>query len=305
MTIERLLAAPGVLVIDGGLSTQLESMGHELHDPLWTARALLDDPQAVARAHRAFVDAGARIVISASYQVSRLGFDAVGRDAAAADQALRASVEVARHATAGTEVLVAASVGPYGAIWHDGGEYRGNYGLDEGWLADFHAERIAILVDAGPDLLAVETIPDAVEARALARVLPMDLPAWVCFTAGDETALRAGQPIEEAIAAVADHPGVVAVGINCTEPMHVPGLLRRMRSVTDLPLMAYPNAGGSWDPVSGTWMGPRQPITEAALEWVQAGAKIVGGCCGTAADEIAVLARAFDPRPSGCDGNIG
>ncbi|MFM8895954.1 MAG: homocysteine S-methyltransferase family protein, partial [Actinomycetales bacterium] len=155
---------------------------------------------------------------------------------------------------------------------------------------------IEILIDSDPDLLAVETSPDAAEARALVQVLPTELPSWVCFTARDDTSLRAGQPIEEAVASVADHPGVVAVGINCTEPMHVPGLLRRMAAVTDLPLVAYPNAGGSWDAASGNWIGARQPIAEAARSWVAAGAKVVGGCCGTDADEIAALARAF-PDP--------
>lgn len=290
MSIESLLAAPGVVVIDGGLSTQLESMGHDLRDPLWTARALLDDPDAVGRAHRAFVDAGARIVISASYQVSRSGFLAAGLPSSDADSALRASIEVARRAVAGKGALVAASIGPYGAIRCDGSEYRGDYGLGESQLADFHAERIEVLVGAAPDVLAVETIPDAREARALARVLPAEVPAWVCFTAGDSTSLRAGQPIEEAVAAVAGHPGVVAVGVNCTEPVHVPALLRRMRSVTDLPLVAYPNAGGSWDAVGRTWIGPRQPIAEAAESWTQAGARIVGGCCGTDAEAIATLA---------------
>jgi len=293
VTIENLLATPGVVVIDGGLSTQLEAMGHQLVDSLWTARVLVEDPEVVAGAHRAFVNAGARIVITASYQVSRPGFASVGLTASQADAALRASVEVARAGVAGTDALVAASVGPYGAIWHDGSEYRGNYGLDETALARFHAERIEVLVQSKPDALAVETIPDVAEARALATVLPADLPSWVCFTARDEASTRAGQPIEEGVAAFADHPGVIAFGVNCTEPMHVPGLLRRIRSVTDLPLVAYPNAGGSWDAASGTWVGPRQPISEASRSWVEAGARIIGGCCGTDAKGIAVLSDAF------------
>lgn len=290
MTIQRLLASPTAVVIDGGLSTQLESMGHHLDDSLWTARTLLDDPDAITRAHRAFVDAGARVVITASYQVSRLGFQAAGRESAAADAALLASVQCARQAVAGTDALVAASIGPYGAIWHDGGEYRGNYGIHEDDLAQFHRERIEVLTRSGPDLLAVETIPDAREARALARVLPTDIPSWVCFTMADGFSLRAGQTIEEAVAAVADLPGVVAVGINCTEPNHLPTALRRIASVTDLPLVAYPNAGGTWDPASTSWIGATQPIVDAARSWVRAGARLVGGCCGTDAKAIAELA---------------
>lgn len=299
MALERLLAAPGAIVIDGGLSTQLEAMGQSLTDSLWTARTLLADPDAVTAAHRAFVQAGAQVVISASYQVSRLGFGQAGLSPSAADQALVASVQAALRATAGSDALVAASIGPYGAISHDGSEYRGDYGLDRAALARFHAERIEVLVQARPDLLAVETIPDADEARALAEVLPTDLPSWVCFTARDGATLRTGQPIEEAVAALAGHPGVMAVGINCTEPAHVPGLLHRIASVTDLPLVAYPNAGGSWDPATGSWVGPRQPIAEAVGAWVRAGARIVGGCCGTDARDIAVLAHAINAGDTG------
>jgi len=292
MGLRRLLAAPGTIVIDGGLSTQLERMGHDLSDSLWTARALVSDPDAVTAAHRAFIAAGAQVVITASYQVSRAGFADAGLDPAMADDALAASVQAARAAAAGTDVLVAASVGPYGAIAHDGAEYRGNYGLSEEQLAEFHAERIAVLQAAGPDLLAVETIPDAVEVRALLRVLPGDLPAWVSLTASDGHRLRAGQPIEDAVGACTGHPAVVAVGVNCTEPVHVPSLLERMAHVTDLPLIAYPNAGGSWDAASRAWVGPVQPVEEAARTWIERGARIVGGCCGTDAGVISRIARA-------------
>jgi homocysteine S-methyltransferase len=292
MGLRSLLAAPGTVVIDGGLSTQLEAAGHDLRDPLWTARTLLDDPSAIADAHRAFAVAGAQVVITASYQVSREGFASVGLDRGQADDALIASVQAARAAVMGSGVLVAASVGPYGASSHDGAEYRGNYGRTERQLAQFHAPRIEVLRAAEPDLLAVETIPDILEVRALLSVLPTDVPAWVSVTASDGGRLRAGQPIEEAVAACAGHPAVMAVGINCTEPMHVPSLLQRMARVTDLPLIAYPNAGGSWDAASATWIGPRQPIGAAARDWVDHGARLVGGCCGTDAQAIGRLARA-------------
>ena len=290
MTLDYLGASP--VVIDGGLSTQLETMGCRLDDPLWTARTLLDDPGAVIAAHRAFVEAGAGLVISASYQVARAGFVEVGLSPQDADRALESSIHAARSAVIGTTTLVAASVGPYGAISHDGAEYRGNYGLSLDELATFHDERIQVLLAAGPDLLAIETIPDLLEARALLEVLPADAWAWVSFTAGEDGNLRAGEPIEDAVRAVSGHPGVRAVGINCTEPHLVPKILSRMAQVTDLPLVAYPNAGGSWDSTTGAWVGPTQPIALAAATWIEAGAVIVGGCCGTNASDIGLLADA-------------
>lgn len=297
MTLAKLLASPGPVLIDGGLSTQLEVMGCRLTDALWTARVLLDDPEVITAAHRAFVNAGARIVIGASYQVSRRGFASAGLSSVDADRALTTSVRAARVAVGDTGALVAASVGPYGAITHDGGEYRGNYDVSEQELARFHAERVDVLRSAEPDLFAVETIPDVVEARALVTVLPVDVPAWISFTARDGAHLRAGQPIEDAVAAVADHPAVIGVGVNCTEPVHVPELLQRMRAVVGLPLVAYPNAGGSWDAGQRRWIEPQRPVGSAVRTWIDAGARVVGGCCGTDADAIRQMAAAIGSEP--------
>ena len=284
----------GAVVIDGGLSTQLEARGHDVNDRLWTGRVLLDDPSAITRAHADFVEAGAQLLISASYQVSRPGFVAEGLTESDADEALLASIAAAWEAAA-DDVRVAASVGPYGAIRHDGSEYRGRYGLTHDQLVHFHAERLTVLADGAPDLLAVETIPDVDEARALVDVLAdhPTLPAWMTFSAVDEAHTCAGQPIEEAVAVAASTPSVVAVGVNCTDPRNITPLLHRMRAVTDLPLVVYPNAGGSWNPSTGAWDDAlTEGFAPALVEvWQQSGAVAIGGCCGTGAGAIRDLAR--------------
>lgn len=284
----------GSVVLDGGLSTQLEARGHDVNDRLWTGRVLLDDPAAITRAHADFVEAGAQVLISASYQVSRRGFVAEGLSARDADEALLASIAAAREAAA-DDVRVAASVGPYGAILHDGSEYRGRYGLTHEELVDFHSERLEVLAQGAPDLLAIETIPDADEARALVDVLSgyPDLPAWMTFSAADESRTCAGQSIEEAVAVASSAPSVVAVGINCTDPRSITPLLHRMRAATDLPLVVYPNAGGSWNPSTGAWDDAlTEGFAPALVEvWQQGGAVAIGGCCGTGARAIADLAR--------------
>lgn len=293
------LLGDGVVVLDGGLSTQLEARGHVLDDPLWTGRVLVRDPAAVELAHRDFIGAGARVIVTASYQVSRSGFTAAGLGPQAADEALLASVGAARRATRaaapGTTCLVAASIGPYGAILHDGSEYRGRYGVPRQALVEFHAERLAVLAQGRPDLLAVETIPDADEADALVEVLGQHpgLPAWMTFSAGDDATTCAGQPIEDAVHVASTAPSVVAVGINCTDPRHVSGLIRRMRVVTSLPIVVYPNAGGVWNPAESAWdVRPGVPFPSGLVdEWRGAGATAIGGCCGTDAGVIAALAR--------------
>ncbi len=289
------LVARAPLILDGGLSTQLELGGADLAHPLWSAHILLEEPSAVEEAHRAFLDAGADVLITASYQVSFEGFAGLGLDAGAAAEALRASVTIARDAaaTVDREVIVAASVGPYGAILSDGSEYTGRYGLTPEQLAEFHRRRIEVLMDAGPDLLAIETIPSAVEAAALVEVLA-ELPearAWFSFTCADSATLADGTSFPDVVEMVAASPQVVAVGVNCTQPMFVKELIVAARAVTSKPVVVYPNRGGVWDASQKRWLGAEgAALAELAPVWLTAGASLIGGCCGTDATDIAALA---------------
>ena len=295
MDLDRALAARGTLILDGGLSTQLELGGADLENTLWSASVLLDDPEAVLAAHRAFLVTGADVLITASYQVSSEGFAARGLDGEAATDALRASVRIAREATATVDraVIVAASVGPYGAILADGSEYRGHYGLTHAELVAFHRRRIEILLDAEPDLLAIETIPSIVEAQALVEVLAgfPGAQAWFAFTCVDGRTIADGTPFAEAVALVAASPQVIAVGVNCTSPEFVEELIGVARGVTAKPIVVYPNRGGGWDPETKHWLGAKGAgLRELAPVWRAAGASLIGGCCGTAAADIEALA---------------
>ena len=194
--------------------------------------------------------------------------------------------------------FIAGSVGPYGAFLADGSEYRGNYGLTEDELVDFHRPRIAALVRAGADILACETIPSAAEARALASLLA-ELPstrAWISFSCRDGQRLCDGSPFVESVRAVAAIPQLIAVGVNCTAPRHVPGLLEAIRGATDLPTIAYPNGGDRWDATTRRWTAHAaadryDPAVVAG--WERHGAGWLGGCCGTGPGDIHVLAEAL------------
>lgn len=284
-----------VLLLDGGLSTQLESMGIDISGPLWTARALVDDPDAIVAAHAAYVAAGADVITTASYQVSRHG---LGSDA---DHALRASVDAAREAGA---PIVAASIGPYGAVLHDGSEYRGGYGRSRAELAAFHAERIAVLADAGPDCLAIETIPDGTEVDALVDALTgLEIPTWVSFSLRDAEHLADGTPLAFAVESALRIPSLMAIGVNCVPADCVTPALQVIARNCDHPLVAYPNGGGTWDAVTGTWSGTATmaiaapTATTATIDdlqaWIELGAVMVGGCCGTDAGVIAAYAGAL------------
>ncbi|MDH6423106.1 homocysteine S-methyltransferase [Aurantimicrobium minutum] len=282
--------------IDGGMSTELEQQGCRLEGSLWTAQALLDDPALIQAAHKAYVDAGAGVVITASYQISRTGFVEVGLTAEDADRALRASIEVARKAVAGTGTLVAASVGPYGAILHDGSEYKGNYGKTVKELRAFHAERLSVILSANPDLLAIETIPDALEAEALVAALA-EFPgaiAWMSFSLGPDGKLWAGQSLAEAAQIAASSPAIAAIGVNCVDPVLVSAAIAEIRSVSDLPIVIYANGGGTWNSETGLWENAdADALVSYAQTWAREGASLIGGCCGTHAGDIRQLAAAL------------
>ena len=286
-----------VLITDGGLATELEARGHDLSDDLWSARLLADAPDEIKAAHLAFFRAGAVIATTASYQASFDGFAERGLGWDDAVRLLRRSVELAKAARDelagdGLDRWVAASVGPYGATLADGSEYRGRYGLSVAELAAWHRPRVEVLADAGPDLLALETIPDTDEAEALLTVVSgIGLPVWLTYSIdGDRT--RAGQPLTEAFALARDVPDVVAVGVNCCAPSDVSAAIATARDVTGRPVIVYPNSGEGWDARQRTWTGASQHSAQQARQWVADGARIVGGCCRVRPADIGDLARA-------------
>ena len=281
-----------MLVLDGGLSTALEERGADLSGALWTARLLAEEPERVAAAHRAFYRAGAQVATTASYQASVAGFRAAGYDDAAA--LVTRSVTIARDVRDSLDaagLLVAASVGPYGAFLADGSEYRGRYGVPAARLRDFHGPRLELLATAGPDLLAVETIPDADEAAVLAGLLDeLGVPAWFSYSVrGDATS--AGQPLPDAYAVLAGRPWLRAAGVNCSDQRDVLGAVRAAVAATGVPAVAYPNRGGSWDPAAKRWVYGAPLDLDLVDAWVAAGTELVGGCCGTGPADIAALVR--------------
>ncbi|MCB8956606.1 MAG: homocysteine S-methyltransferase [Nocardioides sp.] len=291
------------LVLDGGLSTALEQQGADLSGALWTARLLAAEPERIAAAHRAFFGAGAQVATAASYQASVEGFVAAGWGPEEARRLVGRGVRIAREvrdelAEDRPGLLVAASVGPYGAYLADGSEYRGRYGVPAARLRDFHGRRLELLAAAGPDLLAVETIPDADEAAVLVALLEeIGLPAWFSFSVLGATTC-AGQPLADAYAVLAGSPAVVAAGVNCSDQVDVLDAVRTAVAVTGLPAVAYPNRGGSWDAGAKRWVYG-DPLDLALVgDWLSAGVRLVGGCCGTGPADVAALAQ----RVAGHDG---
>ncbi len=283
------------IIIDGGLSTALEEAGHDLSDPLWTARLLLDDPEALVAAHAAYVAAGADVVISGSYQATIEGLVERGLERPAAEAILGSSTRVAR--TGAGDATVLASIGPYGAAVADGSEYTGDYDLDESGLLQWHTERLRLLMASQPDGLAVETIPSVSETRALAALIgDSEVEVWFSFTCGPDALLRSGEDVGAAVEEVAGVSGLVAVGVNCTAPADVAPALIRIGEVAPPPFVVYPNLGRAWDPIQKRWEGDQGENLDhrKVQEWIGLGARFIGGCCGSGPADIRRLRQMVD-----------
>ena len=293
----------GIHVIDGGLASELEQLGARIDGPLWSAHVLEDEPAKVVAVHRAYIEAGSDCIATCSYQVSRMGYAEVGLSAERADAALLRSIELARSAASEfpeRRVLVACSLGPYGAALHNGGEYHGNYDCSFADLVRFHRERIDVVAQARdnqiPDLLAFETFPSLEEVRAVGEALAPwpDLRAWFSFSCRDDKHVSHQELVSECAAEVAKFPQTVAIGVNCVPPKWIPSLIEELRAGSDKPMLVYPNSGDGWDAAARCWIGTSDPAEFGILstEWFAKGVQIIGGCCRTGPEHIRAVVQA-------------
>lgn len=308
--IARFIANQGVMLLDGGLATSLEARGCDLDDDLWSARALLEAPQAIREVHRAFLAAGADCIATATYQATIPGFRARGLTERQGRELFHEAVDLAVQArdefwsepgnrSGRLRPVVAASVGPYGAYLADGSEYTGDYDMDADGLYAFHRDRWRALAESEADLIACETIPSRSEAGVLLRLLGSTPGrwAWISFSCRDGTHLSDGSELAEAARDCDAEPRVAAVGINCTSPDLISSLIREARKATEKPLLVYPNSGEGYDAAAKSWVGGPSPIDwgQACEEWVRDGARGVGGCCRVGPEEIAAIRRRLLP----------
>ena len=297
------LAEYPLVVLDGAFGTELARRGFDTNDNLWSAKALFEKPELVRAVHYDYYAAGADISTSASYQATVEGFEKKGFTRGQAKELIKRSVRLVQEARDAywyarpekekrPRPLVAASIGPYGAFLADGSEYRGDYSASRTELADFHAERLDILVAAGPDILACETLPLFSEAEAILYDLQRypESGAWISFSCRDERYTCGGDDIADCARFLDKQAQVAAIGVNCTAPQYVAALIRRIRAQTDKPVVIYPNTGETYDAVSKTWHGSVTPYHEFVCQWYEAGAQLIGGCCRTTPDDIRGIA---------------
>lgn len=295
-----------VFILDGAFGTELERKGYDINDSLWSAKFLMEKPEAIGEVHRDYLDAGSDCITTASYQASFEGFMKRGMSEEEAKALIASSVKIAQkvrddfweneaNRTKRLKPLVAASVGPYGAYLADGSEFRGDYALDVEALKAFHAKRLATLIEAKPDLLACETIPCLKEAKALCALLEgyPEVSAWMSFSAKDGEHINSGESIRECAQFLESQKNIVAIGINCTAPQHIESLIGKIKAVSTKPIIVYPNGGATYNALSKTWDGLSKNVSygKMAYGWYQKGARLIGGCCQTTPEDIAQIAK--------------
>jgi homocysteine S-methyltransferase len=307
-----MLDLTGLRVLDGGLATELERAGCDLASPLWSGEVLRTHPEKVLAVHRSYLEAGADCLLTASYQISAMGYREIGLTAAAAERAaslaIRQSVALAEQARlhhtqseirAGRtprRIWIAGSLGAYGAALHNGAEFHGRYDIGHAELITFHEERIDAMRETDADFLAFETIPSLAEADAILEALAHfpDLAAYISFTCADEGHTGHGEPIEECSRLLNSSAQIIAIGVNCTAPRHILPLIRHIRAATGKRIAVYPNSGETWVAETRGWTGNSDPQGFGALAttWREASADWIGGCCRTGPQHIRAILQA-------------
>ena len=308
--VEKMLQEYPLVVLDGAFGTEVARRGFNTNTELWAALALSERPDLVKAVHRDYYNAGADVSTGASYQATVEGFEKKGFSHEQAANLIRLSVRLVReardefwgewrrqpfdgYAMQRPFPLVAASVGPYGAYLADGSEYTGNYGLSRAELSDFHEERIALLVEERPDILACETLPLFEEAEAILQNLKKypDALAWFSFSCKDGKHTCGGDRVADCARFLSGERQVAAIGVNCTDPDNVSDLILEIRKETDKPVLVYPNTGGTYDAEAKAWKGEPRPYPSYVKDWFSSGARLIGGCCGTTPDHIRGIAE--------------
>jgi homocysteine S-methyltransferase len=282
--------ARGPLVLDGATGTELTRRGVPTPLPLWSGGALESHPDVVEQIHRDYVQAGADIVVANTFRTNVRTLRGAGR-LEEGPNLNRVAVELARRAAAG-RAWVAASVAPLEDCYYP------ERVPDEAVLRAEHGRMAAWLKAARPDLIWIETMNTIREARAAAEAAAdTALPFVVSFVTREGGDLLSGESLEEAVAAV-DAFAPLAIGLNCIPPKGVSANLPRLRRATQRPLAAYAHIGNP-DPING-WSFSQtiapSVYAECAREWLDLGASIIGGCCGTTPEHIRAAAAILRGR---------
>jgi S-methylmethionine-dependent homocysteine/selenocysteine methylase len=296
--LASLLAQRRVLILDGALGTELERRGVDTGLPLWSAKSIVEAPDVLRQIHSDHIAAGADIIAANTWRTTARTFHRAGLPDRSAEFT-RKAVSLAQEARAmhpDRTVLVAGSMGPLEDC------YRPALVPPDIELKIEHAEHATRLVEAGVDIIMLETFGTVREARCAARAaLATGKEVLVSFLCRGDGHLYGGETLADAVTATADLP-LAGLSINCAPARSLVRLLDDLRTAVNSTrtdglscLMVYGNVGregGEHDPAFVTAIPPAEYGT-LAVSWAERGARIIGGCCGTTPEHIAAVRNAL------------
>lgn len=276
-----------ILLSDGATGSNLQQRGLPDGKPgeLW----VLENPDEIIRLERDFIQAGADLVLTCTFGASRPHLEQLGL-AAESERINRTAVELAKKAVAGTDVFIAGSIGPIGQML----EPYGSLSVQDAESAI--AEQAGWLAESGVDLIVIETQYDLGEAEAAVRGVRSvtSLPLVCSFSYDRGTKTMMGVSPSRAVRALSES-GIDLIGINCGRSLEDNlRALEELHAETILPIWFKPNAGLPAVDESGkaVYQTTPQQMAEYVTRWISAGARVIGGCCGTSPEHLATIARA-------------
>ncbi|MFT4036568.1 MAG: homocysteine S-methyltransferase family protein [Thermomicrobiales bacterium] len=298
--VER-LAAGQPLLLDAAMGSDLDRHGLATRLPLWSALGLLERPELVQEIHADNISAGADIITTNTFRSTARTLRKAEMPEAGADDLDRLAValaQAAREQGGRPDVLIAGSIAPLDEC------YDPTFDTDAAVAVAEHAAQAGNLADAGVDFLMIETMPTIREAvltteAALQTGLPVTV-GFVCEPAPVEEGgarLMSGESLADAVAALRPYP-VAMIFANCAAPAVISAALAQLRENTDLPIGGYANVGAVDEKVGWTPDGSVRgaDYAAAAANWLDLGALVVGGCCGTHPEHTRALRQMLDAR---------
>ena len=278
-----LLNTKPVVILDGAMGTELEKRGCDISLPLWSARPLIERPDVVRHIHIDYIDTGADIITTNTFRTQRRTFEKAkftleGKDyAETAKELTRSAVEIAQEAVMiasdEADVLVAGCISPLEDCYSPG------LVPDMDSLCTEHFGHIQNLVEAGIDCLLAETMISIREISAVVnQIHKFDIDYMISITTKSEKELLSGETISDAVKVIEKY-SPQAILVNCIYPAYVESVLSQLKTLTQIPIGAYANAGDPFDKEKP--IVPADQYAVFAKKWKQLGAKVIGGCCGT------------------------
>ncbi len=288
-----------IKLLDGSMSFPLENKGYNLHDKLWTGKALINDPDLIKNIHKGYIEAGADYISTATYQISFNRLKEMGYQPDEIKEIFQKSVDLVKDAILESEpkneIKIVGSFGPYASFDPEASEYVGEYNVSDNAIMNFHLNNIRVIEETDLDILLYETIPCLREIEILSKILShSSKEIWISITCNENIEFRDGSSFEEGCKIISNIENVTTLGINCFSPLLVNKALKKLKKYSNKKTIVYPNSGEIYNPKDKFWSGKNDYNDLMIKNWLSLSPDIIGGCCRVGFDNIKNMRKEID-----------